>query len=93
MNRFLVVDTVRLNSTNRFVLTGAVREGLLAAGMRVYYPSGGPADGLEIMKVELITAGSDHTEHYLALLLRLDDVTDSGLDRKELWLGKEIVCE
>ena len=92
MNTFLVVDTVRLNSIHRFVLTGAVREGLVVAGMHAVHPLAKTGDGLEIMKVELVEKGTDVEQHYLAVLLRLDDVMDSGLDKPEMWIGKEIRC-
>ncbi|MCG6968995.1 MAG: hypothetical protein LJE85_04420 [Gammaproteobacteria bacterium] len=92
MNTFLVVDTVRLNSTNRFVLTGAIREGLVVAGMQAIHPQSNPDFGLEIMKVELVDKSSGIEPHCLAVLLRLDDVVESGLDKPELWIGKEIQC-
>lgn len=92
MNRFLVVDVVRLNAINRFALTGAVREGIVAAGMQVFQPSAAVNNGLEIMKVDLVANGTNQREHYLAVLLRLDDVVALNLDSRELWIGKEICC-
>lgn len=93
MNRFLVVDTVQLNATNRFALTGAMREGLVVAGMHAYHPSLSSGSRLEIMKVDLLEKDTAGSEHYVALMLRLDDVVESGLNKKELWIGKEIQCE
>lgn len=92
MNTFLVVDSVALKTTNRFVLTGVVREGIVVAGMHVFHPSLTEDAGLEIMKADLIEQGATAAEHHIALLLRLDDVVDSGLNKKELWIGKEIRC-
>lgn len=92
MNRFLVVDIVALHATNRFALTGAVREGLVVAGMHACHPSS-TGTGLEIMKVDLLEKDTADSEHYVALMLRLDDVVDSGLNKKEFWIGKEIQCE
>jgi hypothetical protein len=93
MNKFLVVDTIRLNITNRFALTGAIREGFVVAGMHAFHPSSTMDAGLEIMKVDLIEKGATNAEHYIAVLLRLDDIVDSGLSKKELWIGKEILCQ
>ncbi|MGD8593026.1 MAG: hypothetical protein PVF82_09360 [Gammaproteobacteria bacterium] len=92
MNTFLVVDTVTLNTTNRFVLSGAIREGLVIAGMHVSHPALAEDAGLEIMKVDMIEQGATPAEHHIALLLRLDDVVDNRLNKKELWIGKEIHC-
>ncbi|WP_455209739.1 hypothetical protein [Kaarinaea lacus] len=92
MNTFLVVDTVAMNNTNRFALTGAIREGVVVAGMQAFHPSLKADAGLEIMKVDLIKQGATPTEYHIALLLRLDDVADCGLNKKELWIGKEIQC-
>ena len=92
MNTFLVIDTIRLNTPNRFALTGVVREGVVVAGMQVFHPALVPDTGLEIMKVDLIQQGMTLAEHYMAVLLRLDEVIDKGLDKREMWLGKEIQC-
>ena len=92
MNTFLVVDTVALNTTNRFALIGAIREGIVVAGMQARHPSLSANAGLEIMKVDLMEQGATPSEHRIALLLRLDDVVDCGLNKKELWIGKEIHC-
>ncbi|KPJ92531.1 MAG: hypothetical protein AMJ53_09185 [Gammaproteobacteria bacterium SG8_11] len=92
MNTFLVVDTIALNATNRFVLTGAITEGLIFAGMHAVHPSLKANTSLEIMKVELLEKGATPLEHHIALLLRLDDVVENGVNKKELWIGKEIHC-
>jgi hypothetical protein len=92
MNRFLVVDIVQLNTINRFAMTGVVREGTVFAGMHAYYTSSPANVGLEIMKVDLLGKGATPTDFQIALLLRLDDVVESGLNKKEFWIGKEIQC-
>jgi hypothetical protein len=93
MNRFLVVDTIRLNAINRYALTGAVREGDITAGMRVVYRGLAGEQSLDIMKVDVVAPGATTGEHHVALLLRLEDVTDCGLQQRELWIGKEVDCE
>jgi len=62
------------------------------AGMQAFHPSLMADAGLEIIKVDLIKQGATPNEHHIALLLRLDDVVDCGLNKKELWIGKEINC-
>lgn len=93
MNSFLVVETVQLNVIHRFALTGAVRQGVITAGMCVHHPDLGDDSDLEIMKVDLLRRGEQEDEHNVALMLRLDDVMQHGLNKPELWIGKEVMCK
>ena len=90
MNRFLVVETLELSRTNRFVVAGVVRQGFISAGMQLCHPD--HDQGFEIAKVELVDKRGPDAEAYVALLLYLDDVTDSGFNKPQLWLGKELHC-
>ena len=103
-NRFLVVDTHKLNTTNRFVITGAITSGVIASGMYLSHPQSEIAKDLngndfedkkfEIMKVELLNNSMQdtHTPCHIALLLPLDEIAQHNLDQPSAWIGKEVIC-
>ena len=66
---------------------------MIASGMYVHHPDLGEDSDLEIMKVDLLQRGEQDDEHYVALMLRLDDVMQHGLNKPEFWIGKEVVCK
>ena len=90
MTKFLVKEVFTLENKNIFVLVGDVVDGEVSIGM-VAIPNSDEKEKYKILGVEFADKLSEKISN-IGLLLPLDEIRKNNKESKELWEGKEIVC-
>ena len=90
MTKFKVKEVFTLENRNIFVLVGDVVEGEVSIGM-VAIPNSDEKEKYKILGVEFADKLLEKISN-IGLLLPLDEIRKNNKESKELWEGKEIVC-